>query len=183
MMWGGNYWFSSFYEPLFVWYHISHPHVGPKSASPRPSQCETGCARPVLLIFMWRKGEREQSKWSEGGNWFSSFLPCVCVCRCQNFYRALGPKPAPSQCERGGGISLFSCLWWVLTAVLQQDSIMLECPFFSLWASAGSEIIIKDNEGTIVFSFPDSQTPYLAWKEAPAKFIIPKCTNQFFRWC
>ena len=68
-----------FFYFVHVISHATPTRVAKTRPSPGPLQCETGCARPVLLIFMGRKGLQEQSKWSKGVLDLLLFFLCVRV--------------------------------------------------------------------------------------------------------
>ncbi len=74
----------------------------------------------------------KQMKW--GGNWISSFIffNVACILIHQKPARPLPEACRPLAMQKWGSIPSFSCLWQVLTAALEQDSILLErrCLFF-----------------------------------------------------
>ena len=101
--------------------------------------CHTGRARrPCRTCIRWTKGRAWRSEAKEGGviTIFSFFFKCVRVDVRILTVHAQAKAPAPPACK--GEVFL---PFPVLTAALPQDSILLECRFFSLWVLAGSDMI------------------------------------------
>ena len=122
---------------------------------PKPAM-QAGALALSDLYLLEERARVRRSKAKEGGViviiFFSFFFGCVRVDVRILTARAQAKAPAPP--TRKGDIIL---PFPVLTAALPQDSILFECRFFSLWASAGSEMIntVVASMKLLVFLTPD----------------------------